>query len=188
MPPLNRLALLYPGGSRVIPRYYSTNTLYIVRVLLRMPRLLQGHQQEAAEAARERDRVQRVSEQRVRKDERRDRRTESDGSCKSDQDEHRVHRTRPRLHCPELRHLRLAAAARAASANYYNLYNRAQARRPRPPLTHDRLAQPPTCTSSGGGLPTAPNLHERLCALVDMHRSCDVYLGSPCVFACARVC
>ena len=33
-----------------------------------------------------------MSEQRVRKDERRDRRTEGDGSCKSDQDEHRVHR------------------------------------------------------------------------------------------------
>ena len=44
---------------------------------------------------------QRMNEQHARQGERRGRRTEDDESCMSDQDEHRVHRTRPRLHCPE---------------------------------------------------------------------------------------
>ena len=77
---------------------------------------------------------QRMNEQHARQGERRGRRTEDDESCMSDQDEHRVHRTRPRLHCPEPLSSASAVAARAASANYI-LYIRAQARRPRPSLS-----------------------------------------------------
>ena len=118
---------------------------------------------------------QRMNEQHARQGERRGRRTEDDESCMSDQDEHRVHRTRPRLHCPEPLSSASAAAARAASANYI-LYIRAQARRPRPSLspTTGRHNRRHAHRRAAGSLPTAPNPHERLCALVDMHRSCDV--------------
>ena len=57
---------------------------------------------------------QRMNEQHARQGERRGRRTEDDESCMSDQDEHRVHRTRPRLHCPEPLSSASAATARAA--------------------------------------------------------------------------
>ena len=44
---------------------------------------------------------QRMNEQHARQGERRDRRTEDDEAVHVRKDEHRVHRTRPRLHCPE---------------------------------------------------------------------------------------
>ena len=99
---------------------------------------------------------QRMNEQHARQGERRGRRTEDDESCMSDQDEHRVHRTRPRLHCPEPLSSASAAAARAASANYI-LYIRAQARRPRPSLspTTGRHNRRHAHRRAAGSLPTA---------------------------------
>ena len=129
---------------------------------------------------------QRMNEQHARQGERRDRRTEDDEAVHVRKDEHRVHRTRPRLHCPEPLSSASAAAARAASANYI-LYIRAQARRPRPSLspTTGRHNRRHAHRRAAGSLPTA-QIRMSACA---RWSTCTVpVMSAHRVYLRARVC
>ena len=95
---------------------------------------------------------QRMNEQHARQGERRDRRTEDDEAVHVRKDEHRVHRTRPRLHCVRNLSPPPQPPRRALLCELRPVQPRASASSSTISLPHDGPTQPPTCTSSGGGL------------------------------------